>query len=219
MQAEIDNVSIKTEDVMKLIGPIEVDENRIARFLRLTDNNVEETAKLLKEDIKWREEIIQTVLNPDDVDRFHKEAEILKNCDINGNGIILVRSRFHKRLKTKAERELFLKFTMQMIEKLAKGTKQFSVIIDLLDLSISNFDLKSLIMELTAFNAHYADLLSTCLILKPFWLFDYIFGMVRHLLSSNVVERIHLIHNETELENFIDRKILPSDVSFSQCKE
>ncbi|KAI0988979.1 hypothetical protein GJ496_007705 [Pomphorhynchus laevis] len=204
---------------MKLIGPIEVDENRIARFLRLTDNNVEETAKLLKEDIKWREEIKHIILESNDLDRFHEAAEVLEDRDLNGNRVGLLRPRLHKKLKTKTEKELFRKFTIQMVENLTQGTEQYSLIVDLRDIPMNNFDLYSIIMQINICKSHYADLFSTCLVLKPFWLFHYAFKIVRHLLTSSVVERIYLINNESELEKFIDRKILPSDVSFSICQE
>ncbi|KAI0989569.1 hypothetical protein GJ496_009712 [Pomphorhynchus laevis] len=189
---------------------VNVDEDKIHRFLRASNNNVEQAAKMLKEDVEWRENVRPDLLKEIDFVSLQNAIEILDECDLNGNPVIVIRTQLH----SNDDSELFEKYMIFTIENVTHGINQCSVIFDLYNLSWANTDFNMIPIGLSIFHKHYADLLSHCFILRPNYMFNCVFGLIRLLLDNDNLEKIHLIRSEDEFDKFVDRKILPSDISF-----
>jgi hypothetical protein len=80
------------------------------------------------------------------------------------------------------------------------------------DFSMANMDYTPVKFMIKCFEANYPESLGTVLVYKAPWVFNAVWSIVRGWLDPVVAGKVHFAKNIDELEKFIPRKQIPSEL-------
>ncbi|KAH4031339.1 hypothetical protein HBI46_169390 [Parastagonospora nodorum] len=138
----------------------------------------------------------------------------LHGLDIEGRPMCFVRARLHR--AGEQTEESLAKFTVYTIETarmlLRPPIDTATIVFDMTDFSMANMDYTPVKFMIKCFEANYPESLGTVLVYKAPWVFNAIWSIIRGWLDPVVAGKVHFAKNIDELEKFVPRNQIPSEL-------
>ncbi|KAI0165079.1 phosphatidylinositol transfer protein CSR1 [Hypoxylon sp. FL1284] len=138
-------------------------------------------------------------------------------ADKSGRPICIVRARLHK--AGEQSEEGLERFTVYLIEStrfmLRPPVDTACVLFDLTGFSLQNMDYVPVKFMIKCFEANYPESLGVVLVHKAPWVFQGIWKIVRGWLDPVVASKVHFTNNIKDLEQFIAKERVPTDLEGS----
>ncbi|KAL7675279.1 hypothetical protein ACOME3_001542 [Neoechinorhynchus agilis] len=200
---------------------IDIDDRTLARFFIGAEYDEKIAFKRIQENAEFRRMRKPHAVRIEEVERLLKtnQASILDSKDKLGNSVVYCRFHLHDPTLYPLNEE-FEQYIFYVVENAIKSsnTSRVTAICDIAEVGWKNVNLKLMRSNIHLYNNHYPETLGFLLILRPGYIFTYLFRIGKPLLGPRTISRIHLINTETELEHFIDLSILPKDCCFAKSE-
>ncbi|KAF2201875.1 hypothetical protein GQ43DRAFT_17631 [Delitschia confertaspora ATCC 74209] len=210
----------------------------LLRFLRARKWDVEKALVMLISTMHWRAEEMHV---DDDIMRkgeagaledsqsadatAKKEGEdfltqmrmgksFLHGVDKEGRPLCFVRVRLHKQgEQTEKSLERFTVYTIETARMLLRPPiDTATVVFDMTGFSMANMDYTPVKFMIKCFEANYPESLGAVLVHKAPWIFQGIWSIIRGWLDPVVAGKVHFTKNVDELEGFIPRNQIPTEL-------
>ncbi|KAH7394084.1 hypothetical protein DE146DRAFT_698282 [Phaeosphaeria sp. MPI-PUGE-AT-0046c] len=138
----------------------------------------------------------------------------LHGLDNEGRPMCFVRARLHRAgEQTEESLERFTVYTIETARMLLRPPIDTATIVfDMTDFSMANMDYTPVKFMIKCFEANYPESLGTVLVYKAPWVFNAVWSIVRGWLDPVVAGKVHFAKNIDELEKFVPRKQIPSEL-------
>jgi hypothetical protein len=156
----------------------------------------------------------------------------LHGLDNEGRPMCFVRARLHKAgEQTEESLEKFTVYTIETARMLLRppidtavsllfyqtaqddtNHRLQTIVFDMTDFSMANMDYTPVKFMIKCFEANYPESLGTVLVYKAPWVFNAIWSIIRGWLDPVVAGKVHFAKNIDELEKFVPRKQIPSEL-------
>jgi hypothetical protein len=91
-------------------------------------------------------------------------------------------------------------------------TRSQTIVFDMTDFSMANMDYTPVKFMIKCFEANYPESLGTVLVYHAPWVFNAVWSIVRGWLDPVVAGKVHFAKNIHELENYIPKSQIPSEL-------
>ncbi|KAK4463310.1 phosphatidylinositol transfer protein CSR1 [Cladorrhinum samala] len=209
----------------------------VLRFLRARKWDVEKAVIMLVATMNWRaaemkvdEDIMRNgegwaveaekdasdpakqKLAHDFLAQIRKGISYVHGCDKQGRPLCIVNARLHR--QGEQTEESLERYTVYLIETcrmlLQPPVDTATIVFDMTGFSMANMDYTPVKFMIKCFEANYPECLGTVLVHKAPWIFQGIWKVIRGWLDPVVANKVHFTNNATEMQEFIDRKHIPT---------
>lgn len=210
----------------------------LLRFLRARKWDVEKALIMMVSTMHWRldemhvdDDIVKNGELKAKEDTKASDAKVKKNSedfltqlrmgksylhglDNEGRPMCFVRARLHRAgEQTEESLERFTVYTIETARMLLRPPIDTATIVfDMTDFSMANMDYTPVKFMIKCFEANYPESLGTVLVYKAPWVFNAVWSIVRGWLDPVVAGKVHFAKNIEELEKFIPRKQIPTEL-------
>jgi len=197
VSAEIENLvkeKYSESDVEKVL-----EENYIERVWRqqtaYSGNQVDNAVKYMVNLIKWRKEmnINEESMKEENVskDILARGSVFTRNRDVDGCCLFVLSLRNHVKGEFQMDDlKKVLIFYFERFEKEEAG-KQVTIVFDCRDAGLKNIDLDFMRVFIKTLENYYPDIVNQILVLSLPWLLNAAFKLVKAMMCSAAVSRIH----------------------------
>lgn len=195
------------------VEKLQSDDEYCRKFIRHKKGNVDNAFEMLKEALAWRKSFdvknIRTETIP--AEFFTAKAVFPYNCDKDGNPLIMLLVRYHRKdpeIATDLRR--FLVYWVELMEA-QTTTGKMSVIMNCVDSGLSHLDLDLIKFLITLFRSYYPDSLAFILIYEMPWIFNAAWKIIKSWLPEDTVDKIKFINKSTVLQ-YVNKESLPLEM-------
>ncbi|KAG8200877.1 hypothetical protein JTE90_015781 [Oedothorax gibbosus] len=156
------------------IDRIRNDDNYCKRFIRMKKGNFENALEMVDEALRWRKSFGVKDVNMGSIplDFFQAKAVFPLNKDKEGNPIIMILVRYHKKAPEFAkDLRRFVIYWVELMEEQTNGG-HMTVIMSCEGAGLSNLDLDLIKFLITLFRSYYPDSLAHILIYEFPWILN-----------------------------------------------
>ncbi|KAI3671904.1 hypothetical protein L1987_87101 [Smallanthus sonchifolius] len=182
----------------------------LERFLIARSMDPNKAAKMFVSWRKWRASFVPLGFIPESqvVDQLEAKKIYLQGLSKDGCPVMIVKASNHYPTKDQPQ---FKKFVVHLLDKvIASGFKGKEIgnekligVLDLDQIGYKNIDARALITGFQFLQAYYPERLKKCYILNMPWFFVSIWKMVSRFLEKATLEKVVIVSNEEEKEQFI----------------
>ncbi|KAI3796298.1 hypothetical protein L1987_38965 [Smallanthus sonchifolius] len=182
----------------------------LERFLIARSMDPNKAAKMFVSWRKWRASFVPLGVIPDSevVDQLEAKKIYLQGLSKDGCPVMIIKASNHYPTKDLPQ---FKKFVVHLLDKvIASGFKGKEIgneklvgVLDLDQIGYKNVDARGLITGFQFLQAYYPERLKKCYILNMPWFFVSVWKMVSRFLEKATLEKIVIVSNEEEKEQFI----------------
>ncbi|KAJ0837781.1 putative CRAL-TRIO lipid binding domain, CRAL/TRIO domain superfamily [Helianthus annuus] len=182
----------------------------LERFLIARSMDPNKAAKMFVSWQKWRASFVPLGFIPDSqvTEQLDHRKVFLQGFSKDGYPVAIVKACNHYPAKDQPQ---FKKFVVHMLDKIiasgVKGTEigneKMVAVLDLDQISYKNVEARALITGFQFLQAYYPERLKKCYILSMPWFFVSVWKMVSRFLEKATLEKIVIVTNEEEKEQFI----------------
>ncbi|KAI3744181.1 hypothetical protein L1987_57257 [Smallanthus sonchifolius] len=182
----------------------------LERFLIARSMDPNKAAKMFVSWRKWRASFVPLGFIPESqvVDQLEAKKIYLQGLSKDGCPVMIVKASNHYPSKDQPQ---FKKFVVHLLDKvIASGFKGKEIgnekligVLDLDQIGYKNIDARALITGFQFLQAYYPERLKKCYILNMPWFFVSIWKMVSRFLEKATLEKVVIVSNEEEKEQFI----------------
>ncbi|KAD7116755.1 hypothetical protein E3N88_04023 [Mikania micrantha] len=193
----------------------------LVRFLIARSMDPNKAAKMFVSWQKWRASFVPLGFIPDSevVDQLEAKKIYLQGLSKDGNPVMVVKACKHYPAEDQPQ---FKKFVVHLLDKtIARGFKgkefgneKLIAVLDLNQLGYKNVDARGIITGFQFLQAYYPERLKRCYVLNMPWFFVSVWKMVSRFLEKETLEKIVIISNEDEKNQFIrdiGKDVLPEE--------
>ncbi|XP_054710618.1 motile sperm domain-containing protein 2-like isoform X2 [Uloborus diversus] len=196
------------------------DDHYCKRFILHKKGDLEAALEMVHESLKWRKSFGVKNVNQASIpiEFFQAKAVFPYNKDKEGNPIIMILVRFHKKAPEFAE--LLRKFVIYWVELMEEQTSggHMTVIMSCEGAGLSNLDLDLIKFLITLFRSYYPDSLAHILIYEFPWILNPAWKIIKAWLPQDFVEKIKFV-NKTSLLEYVTTDCLPVDMGGTDTRE
>ncbi|ODN05657.1 SEC14-like protein 2 [Orchesella cincta] len=188
------------------------DDDVLIRFLRARNLNVTKAEDMLRASLQWKKDKdIKSLLTE------YKSPDVIRNdylykftgYDKDGLPVLVVpygkwevRRVLERGLKEESLRHCHQLLENIMLQLHKSGKKQFTVVMDSSDMTfwkVAHLEtIETSIQFFKDFEANYPETLKACYIVNSPWVFSYIYGFVRPLLSARTLAKVQIFDGNVE---------------------
>ncbi|KAF2121750.1 CRAL-TRIO domain-containing protein [Lophiotrema nucula] len=138
----------------------------------------------------------------------------LHGLDKEGRPLCIVRARLHRQgEQSEASLERYTVYTIETARMLLRPPVDTATIVfDMTGFSLANMDYAPVKFMIKCFEANYPESLGTVLVYKAPWVFNAIWNIIRGWLDPVVAGKVHFCKQIDDLEGFISRNQIPSEL-------
>lgn len=192
------------------IERIKNDDWTVERFVRRR-KTVKESAEMLNNTLKWRHEIAMPRLKDTDfpIEFFKIGAAFCYADDKNGNGVVYLRIRFHRKIKD-LEREIkqFIMFHINQMDLKTNG-HGMAIVFDCKGAGLSNLDMDMIWFLVQSLLNYYPHGMAYILVYELPWVLQSAWTVVKNWLPTETREKIKFA-NKDEILQYFDKENLPA---------
>lgn len=203
---------------------VDTPDNLVLRFVRARKWDVEKAVLMLCNTIKWR----LTELHPDDwfrngdyfaykdkdmpglIVQVEKGKSLIAGHDKEGRPVVYVRVKLHKPLEQNdAEMAAYTALVIEYCRMwLREPMDTCSVVFDMTGFTLSNMDYAPVKFLISAFEAHYPELLGLLFVHNAPWVFSGIWNVIKKWLDPVVASKIRFTKSKKDLLQYFDESQL-----------
>ncbi|EEA19706.1 phosphatidylinositol transfer protein csr1 [Talaromyces marneffei ATCC 18224] len=147
--------------------------------------------------------------------QFHMGKNIIHGVDRAGRPIIDIRVRLHRAEDQSVEvLERYIVHTIESVRMLLRPpfVETAILIFDMTDFSMTNMDYTPVKYFIKCIENLYPECLAAIILHKAPWFFSGIWKMIKTWMSDSLVSKVHFTKTLDDLERFIPRSNIPSDL-------
>ncbi|XP_055946675.1 motile sperm domain-containing protein 2-like isoform X2 [Argiope bruennichi] len=196
------------------------DDKYCNRFILHKKGNLSEALEMADEALRWRKSFGVKDVNMGvlPLEFFQAKAVFPYNKDKEGNPIIMILVRYHKKAPDFAKE--LRRFVIYWVEEMEAQTKggQMSVIMSCAGAGLSNLDLDLIKFLITLFRSYYPNSLAHILIFEMPWILQPAWKIIKAWLPEDFVDKIVFV-NKTSIQDFVTADNLPVEMGGTDTKE
>ncbi|GIY42475.1 motile sperm domain-containing protein 2 [Caerostris darwini] len=202
------------------IERIRTDDKYCNRFILHKKGKFEEALEMMDEALRWRKSFgvkdVSMATLP--LEFFEAKAVFPYNKDKEGNPIIMILVRYHKKAPEFAkELRRFVIYWVELMEEQTKGG-QMTVIMSCVGAGLSNLDLDLIKFLITLFRSYYPDSLAHILIYEMPWILHPAWKIIKAWLPEDFVDKIKFIKKDS-IQDYVNADNLPVDMGGTNTTE
>lgn len=196
------------------------DDHYCRRFILHKKGDFNLALAMVHESLKWRKSFGVKDVNQASIpiEFFQAKAVFPYNTDKEGNPIIMILVRYHKKAPEFAE--ALRKFVIYWVELMEEQTNggQMTVIMSCAGAGLSNLDLDLIKFLITLFRSYYPHSLAHILIFEMPWILNPAWKIIKAWLPEDFVDKIKFV-NKVTLQDYVSEDNLPVDMGGTNTTE